>query len=55
MYSKKNTEYLLNVYKNLNLSFFENKKSSDSVLKFLARLQWIEILVRTFSGPKIVK
>ena len=39
---KKNTEYLQNVYENINSSFFENKKSSDSVLKFLiARLQWI--------------
>ena len=34
-----NTEYFQNVYENINLSFFENKKSSDSVLKFLiARL-----------------
>ena len=45
-----------NVYENINLSFFENKKSSDSVLEFLiARLQWNRILVRAFSGPKIVK
>ena len=35
---------------------FEKTKCSDSVLKFLiARLQWIGILARTFSGPKIVK
>ena len=32
MYSKKNTEYLKNVYEHLNLSVFENKKRSDSVL-----------------------
>ena len=45
-----------NVYENTNLSFFEKTKCSDSVLKFLiARLQWIGILARTFSGPKIVK
>ena len=50
MYRKK---YGIIVYENINLSFFENKKSSDSVLKFLiARQQWIETLARTFSGPK---
>ena len=33
--------------------FFENKKSSDSILKFLmARLQWIGILVRDIQWPK---
>ena len=31
---KKDTEYIKNVYENINLSFFEKKKSSDSVLKF---------------------
>ena len=50
VYRKK---YGIIVYENINLSFFENKKSSDSVLKFLiARQQWIETLARTFSGPK---
>ena len=58
MYSKKKirkTYKNKNVYENINLSFFKNKKSSDSVLKFLiARLQLIGMFVRTFSGPKIV-
>ena len=36
MYRKK---YGIIVYENINLSFFENKKSSDSVLKGLVNLK----------------
>ena len=40
MYSKKNG-ILINVYENIDLSFFENTKSNDSILNFLmSRLQW---------------
>ena len=57
MYSKNKVRNTYKkVYENINFTFFENKKSSISVLKFLiARLQWIGILVRTFRGPKMVK
>ena len=48
----KNTEDLLNEYENMK-SFFENKKSSDSVLKFLiARQQWIGICGAYIQWPK---
>ena len=43
MYFKK----IRKTYENINLSFFENKKS----YVLIARLQLIGILVRTISGP----
>ena len=47
MYSKK----IRKTYKNKNV--YENKKSSDSVLKFLiARLQWIGMFGAYIQWPK---